>query len=150
MRKGVVGNSWPRRLAVLCCTLLQVYNEESIAAYWRNRPGELTSRWTKFAGISGECSVCVCVCVCLFCARVHVCMSCAWPCQSSSAGCAVSLPAVGSACLPAQAVCMRERICCPSCLPDFWSAPAAACLSARSAMAHQAGQRLHHWPLEQH
>ncbi|KAL4853737.1 hypothetical protein ACK3TF_005338 [Chlorella vulgaris] len=29
-----------------------VYNEESIAAYWRNRPGELTSRWTKFAGIS--------------------------------------------------------------------------------------------------
>ncbi|EFN51008.1 hypothetical protein CHLNCDRAFT_141540 [Chlorella variabilis] len=29
-----------------------VYNEESIAAYWSNRPGELTSRWTKFAGIS--------------------------------------------------------------------------------------------------
>lgn len=29
-----------------------VYNEESIAAYWRDRPGELASRWTKFAGIS--------------------------------------------------------------------------------------------------
>ncbi len=33
---------------------LQVYNEESIAAYWSDRPGELTSRWTKFAGVSGE------------------------------------------------------------------------------------------------
>lgn len=29
-----------------------MYNEESIAAYWRDRPGELASRWTKFAGIS--------------------------------------------------------------------------------------------------
>ncbi|PSC74696.1 alanine-glyoxylate transaminase [Micractinium conductrix] len=29
-----------------------VYNEESIAEYWRDRPGELASRWTKFAGIS--------------------------------------------------------------------------------------------------
>ena len=33
-----------------------VYNEESIAGYWRGRPGELASRWTKFAGISGGCS----------------------------------------------------------------------------------------------
>ena len=30
-----------------------VYNEESISAYWKDRPGELTSRWTMFAGISG-------------------------------------------------------------------------------------------------
>lgn len=36
----------------------QVYNEESIAAYWSNRPGELTSRWTKFAGISGGLLAC--------------------------------------------------------------------------------------------
>ena len=33
-----------------------VYNEESIAGYWRGRPGELASRWTKVAGISGGCS----------------------------------------------------------------------------------------------
>lgn len=30
-----------------------VYNEDRIALYWKGRPGELTSRWTKFAGISG-------------------------------------------------------------------------------------------------
>ena len=29
-----------------------VYNEEAIAAFWRGRPGELTTRWAKFAGIS--------------------------------------------------------------------------------------------------
>ncbi len=33
-----------------------VYNEESIAAYWRGRPGELASRWTMFASISGTTS----------------------------------------------------------------------------------------------
>eukprot|EP00887_Chlorella_sp_A99_P000183 scaffold13.g183.t1 len=29
-----------------------VYNEQAIAAYWRGRPGDLASRWTKFAGVS--------------------------------------------------------------------------------------------------
>lgn len=29
-----------------------VYNEERIAAFWKQRPGELTSRWTRFAGIA--------------------------------------------------------------------------------------------------
>jgi hypothetical protein len=31
-----------------------VYNEARIAAYWKGRPGELASRWAKFAGVSGE------------------------------------------------------------------------------------------------
>ena len=30
-----------------------VYNEAKIAAYWRNKPGELARRWGKFARISG-------------------------------------------------------------------------------------------------
>jgi hypothetical protein len=29
-----------------------VYNEEKIAAFWGQRPGELTARWTRFAGIA--------------------------------------------------------------------------------------------------
>lgn len=29
-----------------------VYNEERIAEFWKKRPGELASRWTRFAGIS--------------------------------------------------------------------------------------------------
>ncbi len=31
-----------------------VYNEAKIAAYWRNKPGELARRWAKFARISGS------------------------------------------------------------------------------------------------
>lgn len=31
-----------------------VYNEARIAAFWGKRPGELASRWTRFAAISGE------------------------------------------------------------------------------------------------
>lgn len=31
-----------------------VYNEAAIAAFWGKRPGELASRWTRFAAISGE------------------------------------------------------------------------------------------------
>jgi hypothetical protein len=31
-----------------------VYNEARIAAFWSKRPGELASRWTRFAAISGE------------------------------------------------------------------------------------------------
>ena len=31
-----------------------VYNEAKIAAYWRNKPGELARRWANFARISGE------------------------------------------------------------------------------------------------
>lgn len=27
-----------------------VYNEELIASFWKDRPGELASRWTRFAG----------------------------------------------------------------------------------------------------
>jgi hypothetical protein len=30
-----------------------VYNEQRIASFWGKRPGELTSRWTRFAAISG-------------------------------------------------------------------------------------------------
>ena len=30
-----------------------VYNEAKIAAYWRNKPGELARRWANFARISG-------------------------------------------------------------------------------------------------
>lgn len=29
-----------------------VYNEDRIAEFWKKRPGELASRWTRFAGIS--------------------------------------------------------------------------------------------------
>jgi hypothetical protein len=28
-----------------------VYNEELIASFWRDRPGELAARWTRFAGV---------------------------------------------------------------------------------------------------
>eukprot|EP00879_Flechtneria_rotunda_P018081 GHRR01018954.1.p1 GENE.GHRR01018954.1~~GHRR01018954.1.p1 ORF type:complete len:193 (+),score=54.96 GHRR01018954.1:1089-1667(+) len=31
-----------------------VYNEARIAAFWSKRPGELASRWTRFAAIIGE------------------------------------------------------------------------------------------------
>jgi hypothetical protein len=37
-----------------------VYNEARIAAFWGNRPGELASRWTRFAAISGGCAERVC------------------------------------------------------------------------------------------
>jgi hypothetical protein len=30
-----------------------VYNEAKIAAFWKGRPGELATRWAKFARISG-------------------------------------------------------------------------------------------------
>jgi hypothetical protein len=29
-----------------------VYNEEKIASFWKQRPGELAARWTRFAGIA--------------------------------------------------------------------------------------------------
>lgn len=31
-----------------------MYNEARIAAFWGKRPGELASRWTRFAAVSGE------------------------------------------------------------------------------------------------
>lgn len=31
-----------------------VYNESRIAGFWSKRPGELASRWTRFAAIAGE------------------------------------------------------------------------------------------------
>lgn len=38
---------WPAGLPL-------VYNEARIAAFWGKRPGELASRWTRFAAVSGE------------------------------------------------------------------------------------------------
>lgn len=32
-----------------------VYNEERISQFWKGRPGELATRWARFAGISGGC-----------------------------------------------------------------------------------------------
>lgn len=34
--------------------LPMVYNETKIAEFWKNRPGELATRWAKFGAISGE------------------------------------------------------------------------------------------------
>lgn len=31
-----------------------VYNEARIASFWGKRPGELASRWTRFAAVSGK------------------------------------------------------------------------------------------------
>lgn len=40
--------------ACLPAGLPLVYNEARIAAFWGKRPGELASRWTRFAAVSGE------------------------------------------------------------------------------------------------
>lgn len=48
--------SWVLLIAVQQCLLGRVWCllQEAIAEYWKGKPGELASRWTKFAGISGE------------------------------------------------------------------------------------------------
>jgi hypothetical protein len=40
--------------ACLPAGLPLVYNEARIASFWGKRPGELASRWTRFAAVSGE------------------------------------------------------------------------------------------------
>ncbi len=34
-----------------------VYNEEKIAEFWGDRPGELFTRWTRFTAISGASGI---------------------------------------------------------------------------------------------
>jgi hypothetical protein len=40
--------------ALLPAGLPLVYNEARIASFWGKRPGELASRWTRFAAVSGK------------------------------------------------------------------------------------------------
>lgn len=41
-------------LVMLITGLPLVYNEARIASFWGKRPGELASRWTRFAAVSGK------------------------------------------------------------------------------------------------